>query len=113
MMKTLFKTNLVSVALVALAFIACSSEPKSVEYYLKNPDKRLAKMAECEAKLTPITGQLMQKTIELSAKLLTGEMSEAQMQKTLKQIEADAIKAVGGERTYKECQNAETASKMH
>ena len=91
-MKTLFKTNLVSVALVALAFVACSSEPKSVEYYLKNPDKRLAKMAECEAKLTPITGQLMQKT--------------------LKQIEADAIKAVGGERAYKECQNAETASKM-
>ena len=83
-MKTLFKTNLVSVALVALAFIACSSEPKSVEYYLKNPDKRLAKMAECEAKLTPITGQLMQKTIELSAKLLTGEMSEAQMQKNAK-----------------------------
>lgn len=104
-MKALFKANLWCV--VGLMLAACSSEPKSVEYYQKNPDKRLAKLAECEAKLRPIDEQLAQKTLELGEKLLKGEINEEQAQRS---IESDYIEALGGEKEFKECQNAEDAN---
>ena len=48
-MKAFFKANL-GVALAATAFVACSSEPKSVEYYKNDSKARQAKIQECGEK---------------------------------------------------------------
>ncbi len=48
-MKAFFKANL-GVALATVAFVACSSEPKSVEYYKNDSNARKAKIQECGEK---------------------------------------------------------------
>lgn len=79
---------LLSTILAGVIFCACSSEPKSVEYYQNNPEARQAKIKECKDKEVKFSLE----NINLTNK----EMSEA-FEKSL------------GKTLAQECKNAKNA----
>lgn len=88
-MKVFSKLGTAFVAFVAVwGFVACSSEPKSVEYYKNNPDERNAKVKECKDKEVKFSLENMN--------LTNKEMQEAfkkSLGKTLAQECENAINA--------------------
>jgi len=79
---------LLSTVLAGVIFCACSSEPKSVEYYQNNPEARQAKIKECK-----------DKQAEFSLKNLNLKVKELE----------EAFKKSLGKTLAQECENARNA----
>lgn len=79
---------LLSTALAGIIFAACSSEPKSVEYYQKNPNERDTKIKECKDK-------------EVKFSLENMNLTNKEMQ--------EAFKKSLGKTLAQECENAKNA----